>query len=481
MKSERIKNITLILLIISSLVLSFQIWFNEKIWPDGYNFADSLANTPIGKFYSSMFGKKTNNETVQEDILVPYNLFVYMVVDSDHAGYMLTANDDGFADAKNFLHATMGDVLSRADESNFSQISEEEWQNVLCSSGIYADYGAAYIPSTFLQLVKAVPKESAIFDSVGKMGRFVVSNEDGKLKIYISDLSDGEFYVVGAEAKSDHLETIIDSCSKMATIDNRFSFFIGADIETPIEGAAVFAPYIVLSESNVEAKTATSVSLEELTLKIFEEGENISNLFAINPKTARRYTDSEENIVYVQNQSSLKLSNLGYVEYHATDVGGGVALSENADEQTSLALGLYPLVFIATNVNEKVSQNSNISVYVSSAEENGTSYKVNLDYMFNGQPVVVMDNGEAVHAVSCEINGGYLESYKQYITDFELGDSNVLLPSSYNGIDLIFSNMSMEERKERIKDMFIGYIDDDSKKVVPRWFAKMGDREIVKY
>lgn len=481
MKTERIKNIVIVLLIISSLVLSCQIWFNEKIWPDGYNFFDSLKNTSAGKFYSSIFGKKSKNETVQEDILVPYNLFVYMVKDSDHAGYMLTANDENFTEAKSFLHSIMGDMLSKANDENFSQVDEEEWQNILCSNGIYADYGAAFLPETFLQLVNAQPSSDVIVNQIGKMGRFSVTNDDGKLKVYISDLNSGKFFCISSEGENNQLASIISDCTKLATIDNRFSFFIGADIDTPIEGTAVFDSYIVLSESKVESKTAKSISGEALANEIFRESENISRLFAINPKTARRYNDSEDNIVYVQNQSSVKLSKTGYIEYHATTAGGGVALSENASQQTSLALVLYPLVFVSQSANETISKNSNISVYVSSAEENHGVYNVTLDYMFNGQPVVILDGGEFVHGVTCELNGGYIKSYKQYITDFEVGESNVVLPSSYSGIDLIFSNMSIEERNEKIKDMFIGYIDDGSSEIVPRWLIKTGDGNTIKY
>lgn len=481
MKAERIKNITLVLLIVSSLVLSFRIWFNEKIWPDGYDFVDSLKTTSIGKLYSSIFEKKDKIEAIQEDVLVPYNLFVYMVKNSDHAGYMLTANDGNFEEAKGFLHTTMGEVLSRADEKSFSQVSEEEWQNILCLNGIYADYGAAYIPTTFLQLVKATPNSDIISRNIEKMGRFAVVNDDGRLKVYISDLSNEKFYVVLSDEESEQLDLIVEKCSEQATVDNRFSFFIGADIETPIEGAAVFDSYIVLSESNVEAKTARNAGAEELAAEIFEKSESIAELFSINPKTARRYADSDEDVVFVQNQSSLKLSNGGYVEYYATTAGGGVKLDASSDDETALAMVLYPLVFLSENVNDMVSENNNISVYVSSTEENGGNYKVTLDYMFNGQPVVVMDDGKAVNAVSCEISGGYLTSYKQYITDFEAGKSSVLLPSSYSGIDLIFSDMSIDEKKETIKDMFIGYIDGDSGSVDPCWFVKIGNDSVIKY
>ena len=38
MKIERLKSILLVLLVISSIVLTVNKWFNEKLWPEGYNF-----------------------------------------------------------------------------------------------------------------------------------------------------------------------------------------------------------------------------------------------------------------------------------------------------------------------------------------------------------------------------------------------------------------------------------------------------------
>ena len=108
MKLEHIKNFVLFMLITSSIVLTSQIWFNEKLWPDGYNFASFLQSSSFGKFFSGLSDGDETKETVQEDILVPYNFFVYMVKDSDHAGYMLTPKDESFSDAKNFLHEFMG-------------------------------------------------------------------------------------------------------------------------------------------------------------------------------------------------------------------------------------------------------------------------------------------------------------------------------------------------------------------------------------
>ena len=43
MKKGTLKNIILVLLVASSVVLTFKIWFSEKLWPDGYNFFSNIT------------------------------------------------------------------------------------------------------------------------------------------------------------------------------------------------------------------------------------------------------------------------------------------------------------------------------------------------------------------------------------------------------------------------------------------------------
>lgn len=474
MKLERIKSFVLFLLITSSIVLASQIWFNEKLWPDGYDFSSIMQNTTIGRFFLGLTGEGETKETVQEDILVPYNFFVYMVKDSDHAGYMLTPKDESFSDAKNFLHEFMGKTLSGVNESNFSKVEESAWQSALCADGIYLDYGAAYLTDTFLQLVNVVSDADILKQNINKMGRFALTYEDDKINLYINDLADNSFYKIACNTESEKLSEIITGCREDATVYNRFSFFIGADIAAPIEGTAVFAPYIVLSEGNVDALTATSESLENINSKMLSEAENIAEIFSINPKTARRYADAQENTVLVQNQSSVKFTKQGYIEYVATTANGGLALLENADSNTPLALVLYPLVFLAERINQNIAENSNISVYVSSVSEDNGKYTVTLDYSFNGFTYVATDGKTPISSVTAEIEGGHLKSYKQYIADLEVTEEIITLPSSYEGIDSIFAHLALEERKKLINDMFIGYIDIDGN-VIPKWFIRSGD------
>ena len=67
MKIERMKTILLVVLVISSIVLTINKWFNEKLWPEGYNFFSDVKNF----FFSSDKEQKEYLFDPVEEVLKP--------------------------------------------------------------------------------------------------------------------------------------------------------------------------------------------------------------------------------------------------------------------------------------------------------------------------------------------------------------------------------------------------------------------------
>lgn len=154
---------------------------------------------------------------------------------------------------------------------------------------------------------------------------------------------------------------------------------------------------------------------------------------------------------------------------------------DDASVETSLAVSLYPLVFMAERLNVIITGNPDISLYVSSVKEENGKYYVTLDYVFNGSRIIIKDKGKAVSGVTAELEGGYLKNYKQYMTDLKLTENKVTLPSSYGGTDKIFENMTMQQKSQKIKDMFVGYIDESEKEIIPGWIICSGEEYSINY
>ena len=84
-------------------------------------------------------------------------------------------------------------------------------------------------------------------------------------------------------------------------------------------GEAVYAPYLVLSEEKSKypvLKAENPVFREdEPNMNAFAV-EKLLKVFSINLKTVMRYTDADENIIFVQSQATLKVSTDGVMTYN---------------------------------------------------------------------------------------------------------------------------------------------------------------------
>ena len=69
MNKGTLKNIILVLLVTSSIVLTFKIWFSEKLWPDGYNFFSNIAE----KFFSHGDSARISLEDITKPSVISVN------------------------------------------------------------------------------------------------------------------------------------------------------------------------------------------------------------------------------------------------------------------------------------------------------------------------------------------------------------------------------------------------------------------------
>ena len=82
MKKETLKTIVLVFLVLSSIILTVNNWFSEKLWPDGYNFFSNLTNyfsdEEIQKSYflsKEKLSKRNGTTVVKQNRLLFYIKF----------------------------------------------------------------------------------------------------------------------------------------------------------------------------------------------------------------------------------------------------------------------------------------------------------------------------------------------------------------------------------------------------------------------
>ncbi|MBO7289339.1 MAG: hypothetical protein J6V03_05025, partial [Clostridia bacterium] len=137
MKIERLKSILLIILVISSIVLTANKWFNEELWPEGYSFFSDVKNRLSGDNNKAKAEFSPNKEVLRPAKIIVNNL-------SSHVQYTKSAeNYDEICDE-------ITGILSQSLKSNkISKVENEEWDNLLKMKSCYFSYPVIYDASYF--------------------------------------------------------------------------------------------------------------------------------------------------------------------------------------------------------------------------------------------------------------------------------------------------------------------------------------------
>ena len=182
---ETFKTIILTGLVISTLVLSSEIWLSEELWPEGYN-----------SFLSGVFSIFKGNNADSLDLSQIYYP-KQILVSKNERSKIVTTNDERYEELNNLLK---GHIKTSLLSGEASTASSEEFKNACKENSLFiglysfisfemlADYYGANVTSTVSDInhVKNIlfcPLE----DSSGFI-MYVKNNESGKIfKISVSE------------------------------------------------------------------------------------------------------------------------------------------------------------------------------------------------------------------------------------------------------------------------------------------------------
>ncbi len=474
MKKERIKNVVLIALVISSLVMTGQIWFNEKLWPEGYNFFVNIK-TVAAKKISGAFGIEKDNETVSRtSTAMPSCLAAYMVKDFDHAITVLERSNNDYEAVNEYVSSVIWKAMT-TDSKNVTKVSEEDWRKALFTRGFYVDYGVDYKSATFAQIFGVY--SFALSENVSSLRRFIITAQDSlvsDVSVYLADESDNEFYKISTGLDKAEFNEKLSDLTDDATPKKRFSFFINADVPTGIAGEVVFAPYLILNEESTPRKTLNASNPllhdDELTMSAYTT-ERLLRTFSINPKTAIKYTDTEGSIIFVQSNNTLKISADGVLSYTTVAGGKGLRLGQATGTQENAAT-LSKVVGLVAEVCSTLIDDDYTQLYLSGLDETQAAVKASFDYIYDGVPIILGGDYEGKSGAYIEFEQGYLKSYTQVLRRYARGEGTSITEPTYDA--KIFDNLSEEEKMSGIEKLFEAYNDDGTEgEKMASWFVKI--------
>lgn len=471
MKKERIKSTALIILIISSLFLTCQIWFNDKLLPDGYSFFKNVhISDRIAGFFGMSNGKPS--EQIQASIVSPSHLAAYTVKSFDHAIAVIDDTSDAYSEVNSFVSNAVTSAFSGTGR-NVTRVDEAAWRKALFTRGFYVDYGISYKSSTFAGLLGI--SSSPLAEQIPYVRRFIITAEDGlvsDVSVFVAGEADGSFYKISTDISRSSFSNAISLLSEQASAKKRFSFFINADVATGTADEAVFAPYLILNEEASKYSNITAVNplMRDNGISM-HTADRILRAFSINPNNVGKSTDANDNIIFVESRATLKITTDGSIIYTAAASKSSPLGNASGGDTVSTVNEAVKLLEL---VSSPTLEGDTTKMYMSGLEEENGNVKITFDYTYGGIPIIFSGDYEGRHAVSMEFENGVLKSYYQLLRRYETSENSTLIFSTYDAVNEIFSTLSANERENRIENIFPAYSDDglDGEKE-PSWFLKL--------
>ena len=453
MKKESFKNIILVGLVISSIALTFNMWMQKKLWPDGYNFFSNITKYLNGSDYQKKYYLSKENVSFPKKV----------VITNTEKRSLYTHTEQEFQQIMKVVMPAIKDGISNAQyiESNIN-----EWELAIKNTSLYFSYPVAYDYSLFSAILGlTAPKQTDI--AYIKELLIYTDNEGKNTILFVKDNSTDIIYKTALNTDAQLIDVINGyAISDIASLP--FSFELNFDVASDenIEQNVIIEPTVTIPLIKSSAKTV----LCEETSSIFENANSRKQIleeFSFNTATANRYRDNNDTTVYVDNYGTLKFYTNGILEYKALDATRGIKLTTNAlNTYDSFINGVEFVNRLLTRSVPDGNFDINLSSYNNNSKNN--TVKLTFDYYIDGKEFKYETNK---NAITLEIVDGNLVYYSQLFKTFTVTGNEVMCPDAIAALDIL---MADKARSGAVDELFIGYA-RSGESYLPKWYAKTAD------
>ncbi len=459
MRKESIKNIALALLIVSSVVLTLNIWSEKKLWSEGYNFFSDIKQKII-----NVTGKNTtaSGSLSKEKLALPKTLIIN---NPPKRGVYYTSSpeyDKMITDIKDGL-------ISALESEQIEESSKEEWNGAISSKSVYVSYPVVYDTD----IIKDIMGTGKSDLGVKTVKNFVIAKaaSANDFFVYIKGGNTEEY----KKCKIDFDKKTFDLITEKYAVNSSgllpFSFELNFDKRAADAShqKLIIDPYVSLSITNTYHKTieAQNPIYDENTQTYSSEKiDAILKKFLFNSITAKKYTQSDGSVVYVENYGTIKIFPTGLVEYKAIAADKGVELSSS--ENMNFKKTFTSALNFTTDLWNSVMPESDMILGVSSDIINSGSkvFRLEMNSYYDG--VIIRDDIEKTqlhdemnNALELVIKNGRIISYRQIFKTYS-EDKNVIENiSTISALDVLFGDDKFNSN-DTVKDIYPAYTFDSN-------------------
>jgi len=472
MKKESFKTIILVLLVFSSIILTVNKWFSEKLWPDGYNFFSNFAN-----FFSSDEQSTSKSYYLsKENISNPAKIIINNK--EKRSIYKHTSEE------YNSILSPVKEILKNGLAEEKAENGDSEiWKSALKGSSIYISYPIDYDVKTF----------SAIMDShindfgISNMQEFIIVAGDsitGKPHLLVKDSSSDEKIAdITLGINSVEIDKLILEYAKSSAGENPYSFELNFDkTNDSIEQKIIIEPQVVLSIGQASLPTLATINYFEDINENRTLYTRFLKAFGYNTTNLRKNVNIDNSIVFAENYSSIVMHPDGYLEYHSLDSSKGIAIG--SDHAPTFYNTFIDCIEFVNNIWDIACSDLNMNINLSSVSGvNQNSFKLTIDYYANGMEVVsnlpkTDSHDKLNHAIEVTVENSKIVSYKQNVCGYTVNNSDIVeCGSAIIALDGLLANDTI--KSDTITDLYIAYNKaPDSAICIPSWVAKTDKNEI---
>ena len=413
MKKETIKNIILTLLIVNCIQLTAQIWLDEKLWPEGYDFFEFTAQFPFFDGIVSMFKNVNGDGEISDATLSPNKV----VINGGGARIVSYDGTDTFTSALSLVVPCIEEIASGGSVSS-DEITVSQWQSMLRAKSIYINLGfetdGKNVGDIFGQPLSDLSKVSNA-DSI------IIYPELMLNCTYVCFKNTDDDYGVRytLHGHSEQLTEFIKQHTEGQKNDHSFAFELRLDKDSQQEGwgqhLVTFNPDVLLSMDN------TSVS--DLVVKdVFADTENLSKradeilgAFGYKPSQIRKTVSQDGVVTYVENGATVRVSPDGTVEYNAIATDKGIKVADTKAQPSQIVnevLEIAKTVISAADLEDTVI----LKLRTPLNDTPVFSYTANFTRYFNSLPVIYNKKGGTEnYTLTAQFENGYIKSFKMIL------------------------------------------------------------------
>ncbi len=446
---ENLKSIILTALILSSLILTGSLWF------DNYQ-GLSLAISKIPDIFMAKINQEGYSK-IYEEIIAPYKV---TVINPDENKWVFYNSDKMNQDAWNILKSRLA---SLNEDSEIITGKVKEWDDLINRKSIIFEFGGPVDQEVLALSIPNLPQGSEAFNNVEK---FSITKSLNGNTIYIMQNDDGErsLYKVLLKGEDDEIKTFMQSCENIKA-DVKYVTFESLGISKFYNDKSVTGSKNVLFPI-INQKDKRDMVTKINVKKHFENNDEyamekfVAGIFD-NTDFAKFITNDNGKIYINDDKSSIKLEADGIVEY--------INNAKAIEEETSVSKDFNTALDFINDM--KVFEDFFLLSATKSEDIYTFEFYVAIDGILVGFPNTLVGNsGNCIMEI--KVQNGEIRYFKGKLVDITRDNETAYVSKvTHNILDSLLTNVA-NGSKVNISDIRFIYDIENDGSYYPSWVGQ---------